>query len=455
MVKPEPDKDEPLLDISKLIHEDFSFEQQLQSTSSLKSGDGEVPYIQKSKSNAPRDNYYFISSPPEEQPPLSKTKTYFFDRRQSREAVNDSSSGVSYFIPLFLLDVIKGSLMFLKPVLSIFLALAVVYSVVKYTIHSVSDSVIDVTCSIPFIRSYIPMCQTTTGIPDFSNFIKAQELLYERMIVQANGPEAISALELKQVELATRDLQVMVKYSNLMSADLFQEKLGDYLMRSRQFGKDIQSLQARTKGVLDNLITYNTFIIQRLDNAKLRKSSIQELRVIYETAMTLVEKEARRLIIAIEAAQMSMIDLEQDLLTIHEISVQEKSYQNTEKPDILADLLNLIQGKGLRRPLVEENLQLLTNFEVQRGKAAHQLMYMLNAMEGFQMDLEELRSHVVVPVVSPDVLSLEVHIENIGKAIERLKQGKVIAWKDRNNNNNNNNNMVINSNNENIISSIP
>ena len=109
MVKPEPDKDEPLLDISKLIHEDFSFEQQLQSTSSLKSGDGEVPYIQKSKSNTPRDSYYFISSPPEEQPPLSKTKTYFFDRRRSREAVNDSSSGVSYFIPLFLLGIILST----------------------------------------------------------------------------------------------------------------------------------------------------------------------------------------------------------------------------------------------------------------------------------------------------------------------------------------------------------
>ena len=146
-----------------------------------------------------------------------------------------------------IIDVIKGSLMFLKPVLSIFLALAVVYSVVKYTIRSVSDSVIDTTCSIPIIQSYIPMCQTATDIPDFSNFIKAQELLYDRMIVQANGPEVISALELKQVELATRDLQVMVKYSNLMSADLFQEKLGDYLMRSRQFGKDIQVCNIKLK----------------------------------------------------------------------------------------------------------------------------------------------------------------------------------------------------------------
>ncbi|KAI9497988.1 hypothetical protein BDB00DRAFT_549154 [Zychaea mexicana] len=129
-------------------------------------------------------------------------------------------------------------------------------------------------------------------------------------------------------------------------------------------------------------------------------------------------------------AQMSMADLEQDLHTVHEISAQEKSYQRTDKPHFLADIINLVRGKGLRRPLVEENLQLLTNFDAERIKAAHQLMRMLNTMEAFQMDLEELRSQVVTPVVAPDVIPLEVHIENIGKAIERLKHGKVIAWKE-------------------------
>ncbi|KAI9497987.1 hypothetical protein BDB00DRAFT_755788 [Zychaea mexicana] len=82
----------------------------------------------------------------------------------------------------------------------------------------------------------------------------------------------------------------MVKYSNLMSADLLQEKLGDYLIRSRQFGKDVQSLQAQTKGVIDNLITYNTFTLRKLTDAESRKSSRQELRVVYESAMALVGK---------------------------------------------------------------------------------------------------------------------------------------------------------------------
>lgn len=92
-------------------------------------------------------------------------------------------------------------------------------------------------------------------------------------------------------------------------------------------------------------------------------------------------------------------------------------------------MINMIRGKGLQRPLIEENIQLLTNFDAERAKAATQLMVMLNAMEAFQMDLEELRARVVEPLVAPELIPLEVHIENIGRAVERLKQTKVIAWK--------------------------
>lgn len=143
------------------------------------------------------------------------------------------------------------------------------------------------------------------------------------------------------------------------------------------------------------------------------------------------EKEARRLILSIESAHTSLDELEQDLLVIHEISAQERNYQKAEKPHILADMVSMVRGKGLRRPLVEENLQLLHNFDAERMKAAQQLMRMLNAMEGFQMDLEELRTQVVTPIVAPDELPLSMHIQNIQKAIERLKKGKVVAWKDR------------------------
>jgi hypothetical protein len=147
--------------------------------------------------------------------------------------------------------------------------------------------------------------------------------------------------------------------------------------------------------------------------------------------MTLVEKEAKRLILSIEKAQYSLNQLEEDLYALHEIYVQEKSYQFSEMPNILADLVNLVTGKGLRRPLVDENLQLLIRFDSERSRASQRLAIMMDRMQGFQMDLEELRSQVVAPIILPDMIPLEMHIENVGKAIERLKSGKVIAWEEK------------------------
>lgn len=88
--------------------------------------------------------------------------------------------------------------------------------------------------------SYIPLCQEFRApVPDFSQLVEKQVNLYETMTTQYN-PDSISAIELKKVELATRDLQVMIKYSKLGSAHLLDEKLGDYLLRSRDLGRNIQ-----------------------------------------------------------------------------------------------------------------------------------------------------------------------------------------------------------------------
>ncbi|OAD67198.1 hypothetical protein PHYBLDRAFT_151806 [Phycomyces blakesleeanus NRRL 1555(-)] len=335
------------------------------------------------------------------------------------------------FLINFTLDVFKGTLMVLKPIISVIMAVLAIMLILSYCYRVLSDGIMDIVCPIGFLGSLVPSCQNhLMGVPDFTHFVKAQESLYETMLTQ-NNADAISALELKKVELATRDLQVMIKYSTLVSADIMDAKLKDYLVRSRRFGRDIQSLQAQTKGVIDNLITYNTFTIKKLSDVESRKSSRQELRKVYESAMGLVEKEAKRLILAIEKAQGSLDELEEDLYAIHEISVQEKNYQRSEIPHLLADLLNLVNGKGLQRPLVDENLALLTNFDAERAKASKRLVVMLDRMESFQMDLEELRTQVVAPVVAPDIIPLEMHIENIGKAIERLKSGKVISWEER------------------------
>lgn len=141
-----------------------------------------------------------------------------------------------------------------------------------------------------------------------------------------------------------------------------------------------------------------------------------------------IEKEAKRLILAIEKAQGTLNILEEDLYAIHEITIREKSYQKTSQPHILADLGNLVRGKELQRPLVQNNLKLLMEYDAERMKASRRLIILLDRMESVQMDLEELRTQIVTPLIIPDSLSLEVHIENINKAIDRLKQGKLVNF---------------------------
>ncbi|KAI7904517.1 uncharacterized protein BX663DRAFT_450967 [Cokeromyces recurvatus] len=354
------------------------------------------------------------------------------------QAINDDPVAnnfihrISFFVG-YLLDVLMGSLIVLKPLISLLTAIIILFGLISFGYRKCQDLVLDTICPLPFFGNHLPLCENyIRSVPDFSHLVKLQETLYDGMLSQADaGSSSISALELKRVELATRDLQVLVKYSNLQSHDLLEAKLGDYIIRSRKFGRDIQSLQAQTKGVIDNLITYNTFTLRKLSEVEAKKTSRQELRTIYEHAMSLVEKEAKRLILAIEKALGTLDQLEEDLYAIHEISIQERSYQQSERPHILADLVNRVRGKGLRRSLVNENLDLLVNFDTERSKAAQQLMVMLDRMEAFQMDLEELRSQVVAPVLIPDTLPLEMHIENMGKAIERLKKGKLIAWEEK------------------------
>ncbi|KAM3581366.1 hypothetical protein VKS41_006192 [Umbelopsis sp. WA50703] len=322
-------------------------------------------------------------------------------------------------------DIVVGALLTLKPILSLLLAAAILATIVSYAYNTITGTVVDLVC--PSIwGSYIPLCQDFRApVPDFSQLVEKQVNLYETMTTQYN-PDSISAIELKRVELATRDLQVMIKYSKLGSAHLLDEKLGDYLLRSRDLGRNIQSLQAKTKGTIDNLITYNSFLLRKLSEVEMKKGSKQELRKLYETSMGLVEDESARLILAIETAQGCLDRLEEDLYSIQEITAQETYYQDQERPSLLADILNMITGKGMRRPLVEKNLALLNNFETQRRDAAQKLKLMLHRMIAFQSDLEELRSQVVKPIIIADSLPLELHIENVGKGIARLRESKVL-----------------------------
>ncbi|ORX42782.1 hypothetical protein DM01DRAFT_1340964 [Hesseltinella vesiculosa] len=331
----------------------------------------------------------------------------------------------------------------MKPImigaLGFFLALWMILSALHYGSRFLYATLLDTTC--PFIPTamlpLIPPCaKWNDPMPNFSQLVNVQEKLVLSVLQpqqqhmtwshssMMDADTALTPLSLKRVELATRDLQMMIRYSSLALKDVLADKLGDYLAHSRNFGRDLQTMNAQTRGVLDNLITYNTMTLRCLSDVQDGKRSKQGLHSVYEHAMEMIEKETNRLILTIEKAQSSLSVLEADLSALHEITLQESSYQKKEQPHALADLINLAKGRELQRPLVRKNMELLMAYDNERVQASRQLLLLLDQMEIIQMDLEELRTQVVSPILMPEAITLEMHIETINKAVDRLRQGK-------------------------------
>lgn len=148
--------------------------------------------------------------------------------------------------------------MIVKPILSFCVALFILKSLANYG----ASYALNLACPLipsPFL-SLVPLCaHWNDPVPDFSQLVSVQEKLYNTMMQHdptrrltfgtSNGNNLhydstaatpLSALSLKQVELATRDLQLMIKYSQLTYRDILATKLSDYLVHSREFGRDIQ-----------------------------------------------------------------------------------------------------------------------------------------------------------------------------------------------------------------------
>ncbi|CAG8708041.1 2555_t:CDS:2 [Acaulospora morrowiae] len=323
----------------------------------------------------------------------------------------------------FFKDIIVGALVILKPIFSTALALWIGYFALKFVSNSYYDEVSLILCSMP-LSGMLPLCQTP--IPDFTKLVNRQVDTYEQIMDQQltyDGPSSSLALDIKKAELATADLRTLIKYSSLVSGPEIVNRLTEFVEKARNVGMNLQVLQSRTKSSLDNLITYNLFALKALENVRDKKVNARELRTAYSQMMTLIEGDLKRMILVGQAALGSLTDLDGILLSIHELTTQEASLQRAELGKLLAELWSIVGGNLEKKQIYRENLELLQDLERQRKIAVSQVQTTLYGLTSFQLDIEELREQVSRP--SMIEMPIEVHIDNVGKGIERLRNSKV------------------------------
>lgn len=88
------------------------------------------------------------------------------------------------------------------------------------------------------------------GQPDYSDLVNIQSKTFEQLLEDAAGGPALS-LEIKKAEMATSDLTVLVRISNLKSKDVLATTLDDLVADATKTGRGLQRLTAKVNGAVD------------------------------------------------------------------------------------------------------------------------------------------------------------------------------------------------------------
>ncbi|KAF9574248.1 hypothetical protein EC968_007172 [Mortierella alpina] len=268
---------------------------------------------------------------------------------------------------------------------------------------------------------------------------------YGLMVLLPKGGGKPLPLLLKQAELATVDLKVLVSHSRLPKErkKLLTEQLEKFHLGAKATGRQMQFLQVEANAYMDVLRIKNVYLIAALDRLEQQQqqrtmtmkdegvsggggrveneglgvigriavlwdrvwdfftgsyelqtvASEQKLQSLYQTTMEEARTHIRDLIVQA-----------QDLLqSIHEITTQERRAQKTAHGEVLSQLWSKLGGNRLQRGLFEENLGLLQDIGVQRQLTVGQIQTALLKLTDFEAEIGVLRERVMHAVVGMSV----------------------------------------------------
>lgn len=85
---------------------------------------------------------------------------------------------------------------------------------------------------------------------DYPKLINVQTATFESLLDESVGGSGL-ALEIKKAEMATVDLNTLIRVSNLKSRDLIAETLSEFIEDAKRTGRGLQKLSSKVGGAVD------------------------------------------------------------------------------------------------------------------------------------------------------------------------------------------------------------
>ncbi|KAI0697038.1 hypothetical protein BC835DRAFT_1270949 [Cytidiella melzeri] len=297
-------------------------------------------------------------------------------------------------------------------------------------------------CWLPGI-SRTPLCYTALPAPkvpkwaDYPKLVDVESVTFEKLLDESVGSAGLS-LDIKKAEMATNDLVTLVKVSNLKSRDRLAEHLEAFVDDSKKTGRALQRLSSRVSGAVDSITAVNEHALQTIQEAQAAKASLSLTGLIlwpiskgvatkvivaetFADAMSVLETQISRIRLEAEATAILLNNLEQSLITLHELLTRENITLSHEKEELLAELWTKLGGNRKKLRGVNNHMWLMQRVGDWRMRAQVHVVATLQALDSMSEDMEDLRERVAKPELIGEGVPPEVHMKSIQAGLDRLK----------------------------------
>ncbi|EJD06844.1 uncharacterized protein FOMMEDRAFT_76006 [Fomitiporia mediterranea MF3/22] len=347
----------------------------------------------------------------------------------------------------YIYDVVTSTLSLLKWPLVLLLTMwtiTIIISALSATVRSAFSPL----CVIPGVSRF-DICATrklqTGNIKEpqhaeYPMMVEVQSKTFEQLLDESVGSTSV-ALDIKKAEMATADLVILVRMSDLRGKDHLATALGSFVDDARETARGLQKLNAKISGSVDNILAISDFALQTIEGRSTEKSSLMKyiwpfnsntsnkelLASTFSQSLSVLSSSLERLILSAEASLDSLNKLEEQLNTIHGIVSREDNTLSVENAELLAALWTRLGGNRAKVVRFASNLQLLKELGGYRAQALARVVAALQALQELSANMEELRERASTPELAGDEIPVEVHARAIRSGVDRLNEGRLRA----------------------------
>jgi hypothetical protein len=141
----------------------------------------------------------------------------------------------------------------------------------------------------------------------------------------------------------------------------------------------------------------------------------------FAEAMSVLETQISRVRLEAEASAILLNNLEQSLITMHELLARENIILSHEKEELLAELWTKLGGNRKKLRGVNNHMWLMNRVGDWRKRAQVHIIATLQALDSMSEDMEDLRERVAQPELIGENIPPEVHMKSIQAGLDRLK----------------------------------